>query len=249
MVAKVHDVFTGFFPLCPILVRRFGREQTGHRIEHADQRCGPAGKGQRDIQQVGQVTIHHTQPQRRDHKGTTGVPRDQRAHQRAALFDRTAQVQGRIPHPTVQGRIHTTRQRNRDIRITRHHVGRKCRPDGRTLNRAEAFHAADDRHNNRLEAAGTFQRTAKTQGNQHQRDGPHHRLDAARVQQAVDVGDASVDRIARLRKGKHVMQTGTLPKDRDQPTGQHTRKQRRQWRLFHQRQHNHDQRRCQRDDP
>ena len=249
MVAKVHDVFAGFVPFGPIFVRGFGREQTGHRIEHTDQRCGPAGKGQRDIQQVGQVTVHDPQPQSRDHKGTTGVPRDQRAHQRAALFHRAAEVQGRIAHPTVQGRVHTARQRDRDIRITRNHIGRKGRPDGRALYRAKAFHAADDRQNDRLQTAGALQRAAKAQGNQHQRNGPHHRLDAARVQQAVDVGDARVDGIARLRKGEHVMQPRALPEDRHQSTGQHTGKQRRQRRLFHQRQHNHDQGRRQRDDP
>src|SRR3546814_12478054 len=61
-----------------------------------------------------------------------------------------------------------------------------------------------------FETTCLLQRSAEAEGDEHEGNRPHHRLDAAAVQQAVDLADARLDGIAAVGLGEDVVQTRSL---------------------------------------
>jgi len=226
MVAKVHDVSPGFFPLLPGGGSRpsaWARTRVRYAFRHAESTCGIQQQRPADIKAGWSGYLHKTPAPRPRSQGTACVPRISGLIKTCRPLRTARSVQCRSIPSTVQGRIHTARSANRDIRITRHQFGRKRRPRP-SFELRQAF--------TRLTIAIIIASRQPVLSKPH-RQNPRQSA-SARWSTFIDwmppafsrLSDAAIPVSIRIGptapKGKHVMQTGH-PAKRSRPAhGQHT---------------------------
>ena len=170
--------------------RRHG--PAGEAVEHRDQR----------VDQVEEAVGHvgpGRDPQRADHIGPAGVPRDQHRGQRPGVLQRTGQILGRQPPGAVGLTVHPARHHDGEVLVRAQDVHPQAGHDGGQHQPPRAAGGPQHRAGQRLQLARRLHHPAEAHGADDQRHGGEHGRQTAAGEQLVHqrVAGAGLDALER----------------------------------------------------